>query len=145
MQTIIDFAGGSIEKALSFSTDLNFMSAYSACLDALNNMKDSKTMLKFSVALSQDKKIFECALDIFEALFRDMLMSRFGKSNLIKNKNLLNQISALAMQYDADAIDKVIKRIYFIKKQLSFNCNYVLLVDNLLLYILEVKFLCNKK
>ena len=72
-------------------------------------------------------------------------MVRFSKQNLVKNKNLLQEISELSMQYDADAIDKIIKRLYLIKQQLSFNCNYVLLVDNLLLYILEVKFLCNKK
>ena len=145
VQTIIDFASGSIEKAINFSSDLSFMSAYNACFDTLKNMKDSKTMLKYSYALSQDKKVFECALDIFEALFRDMLMCRFGKANLIKNKALVQDINALAIQFDADAIDKIIKRIYLIKKQLSFNCNFVLLVDNLLLYILEVKFLCNKR
>ena len=145
MATILDFADGSLEKALEFNGDSAFMTAFNACLDALKNMKDSKTMLKFSIPFTQDKKVFECAIDIFETVFRDMLMVRFSKQNLVKNKNLLADISALSMQYDADAIDKIIKRLYLIKQQLSFNCNYVLLVDNLLLYILEVKFLCNKK
>jgi len=145
LNTILDFSAGNIEKALNFNNDSCFMTAFNACLDALLNMKDSKTMLKFSTPFSNDKKVFECALDIFEIMFRDMLMARFSKFNLVKNKNLISQISALAMQFDADAIDKIIKRLYLIKQQLLFNCNYVLLVDNLLLYILEVKFLCNKK
>ncbi|MBQ3048062.1 MAG: hypothetical protein IJD48_03510 [Clostridia bacterium] len=144
-KTILDFAGGSLEKALSFNDDSCFILAFDACMDALINMKDSKTMLKYSVPFSKDRKIFECALDIFEILFRDMLMIRFSKQNLVKNKNLISQISALALSFDADAIDKIIKRLYFIKQQMLFNCNYVFLVDNLLLYILEVKFLCNKK
>ena len=56
----------------------------------------------------------------------------------------LNTLENLAKDYNADGVDKIIKRIYTISKQLEANCNPTYLLDNLLLYILEVKYLCKK-
>lgn len=142
--TILDFSQGSIEKALNFCSSNEFLQVYNNCLQTLVEMKDSKTLLAYSTKFSKEKQTFETALDIFELLFRDILMLRLGHEELVKNKNILDKLALLAGDYDSDALDKIIKKIYFIKKQLSFNCNYILLIDNLLLYILEVKFLCKK-
>ena len=144
LSTILDFSQGSIEKALSFCASDEFLKIYNSCIQTLIEMKDSKTLIAYSTKFSKDKQTFETALDIFELLFRDVLMLRLGQEDLVKNKNILDKLAELSSDFDSDAVDKIIKRIYFIKKQLSFNCNYVLLIDNLLLYILEVKFLCKK-
>ena len=108
-------------------------------------MRDSKQLIKYSTMLSVSKQVFEMSLEIFESVFRDILMIRLNKLNLIKNNNIYEKLLQIASSLTADAIDLIIKKIYAIKKQLEFNCNYVLLVDNFLLYYLEVKFLCNKK
>lgn len=141
---ILDFSQGSIEKALNFCSSQEFLQVYKNCLLTLLEMKDSKTLLAYSTKFSKDKQTFETALDVFELVFRDILMLRLGQESLVKNKTILDKLAILANDFDCDALDKIIKKIYFIKKQLSFNCNYVLLIDNLLLYILEVKFLCKK-
>ena len=81
-------------------------------------------------------------LEIFESLFRDLLMIRLDRENLVTNKNILNILTKLAPEYSGDAIDLIIKKLYLIKQELNFNVNPTTLIDNLLLYILEVKHLC---
>ena len=127
LATVLDFAQGSIEKALDFCSSDNFLKTYNDCVQTLLEMKDSKTLLLYSTKFNKDKQIFEDCLDIFELLFRDILMIRLGQESLIKNKNIFEKLAIIANDFDSDAIDKIIKKIYFIKKQLTFNCNYIFL------------------
>lgn len=145
IQTIVDLSGGSLTRALNYANNEDFIATFKNCIKTLTEMRDSKQLIKYSTSLSKTKQSFEMALEIFESIFRDVLMVRLNKPNLIKNNNIYDKLVLIAGALNADAIDLIIKKIYAIKKQLEFNCNYVLLVDNLLLYILEVKFLCNKK
>ncbi len=144
IERIVDMAQGSLEKAISYSNDKVFLKVFDDCIDVLNNLKNSSQLLNFSSKFST-KESFETALVVFESMFRDLLMFRLNKRDLIRNKNIVNYIEVWAEEYDSDCIDKIIKKLYFIKEQLEFNCNYVLLVDSLFLYILEVKFLCKRK
>ena len=107
-------------------------------------MKSSTELLKFSCLLSKNKEEFELSLKILENFFRDLLLIRLNKKDLVLNSFIIKNLDNISIDYNCDGIDKIIKKIYYIKKQLEFNCNYVLLCDNLLLYILEVKFLCKK-
>ncbi len=142
---ILNIADGNLEKAENYSSNPDFLQISKEVVDTLSNLKDSKQLLKYSTKFNKSKKSFEYALEIFECIFRDVLLVRVGKESLLKNSFLLPQIKLYANALTADASYKLIKKINEIKKQLEFNCNYVLLVDNFLLYYLEVKFLCNKK
>ena len=144
-ESIFDIAQGSLTKVLNYANNNDFADTFSSCIKCLTEMRDSKQLIKYSAMISKSKQEFEMALEIFESIFRHVLMLRLNKPNLVKNNNIYDNLLTVAHMLDSDAVDLIIKRIYFIKKQLEFNCNYILLVDNLLLYILEVKFLCNKK
>lgn len=144
-ESIFDLSSGFLTKVLNYSQNESFISTFSSCLKTLIDMRDSKQLIKYSSMLGKTKQVFEISLEIFESIFRDVLMIRLNKPNLIKNNNIYDKLLIIAQTVNGDAADLIIKKIYAIKKQLEFNCNYVLLVDNLLLYILEVKFLCNKK
>ncbi|MBR1985186.1 MAG: hypothetical protein IKA31_05525 [Clostridia bacterium] len=144
-KNILDVSQGSLTKVLNYSNNENFNQAFVGCLKSLTEMRDSKQLIKYSSLIGKSKQVFEIALEIFESIFRDCLMIRLNKQNLVINNNIVDKLLLISQTLDADSLDLIIKKIYAIKKQLEFNCNYVLLVDNLLLYILEVKFLCNKK
>lgn len=140
--SVIDLATGDLTKALNFSKDTYFVETYKACLDTLKNMKDSKMVLKFSTKLVSKKGEIGTVLTIFESFYRDMLMLRLGQNSLVKNQNIVSDLKTISLDYDADAIDKIIKKLYEVKRAVDFNCNESYLIDNLLLYILEVKYLC---
>lgn len=144
-ETILDIAQGSLTKVLNYANNNEFSLTFSSCIKCLTEMRDSRQLIKYSTMISGSKQTFEMSLEIFESIFRDVLMLRLNKPNLVKNNNIYDKLVLIAQTLDSDGVDLIIKKIYSIKKQLEFNCNYILLVDNLLLYILEVKFLCNKK
>lgn len=145
IEAVIDICQGSLTKAMNYIENEDFSKIYKSCLNTLSNMQDSRKLIKYANLFNSNKKHFEIALEIFESIFRDVLMLRLKKSELVENKNIINELINIAQLLDADAVDLLIKKIYSIKKQIEFNCNYVLLIDNFLLYYLEVKYLCNKK
>ena len=144
IKKIICSSNGNLTTAANYLKNPIFLKVYDNCFYMLKMMKSSTELLKFSCLLTKDKEDFELALKILENIYRDLLLVRLDKEILISNTFKLEELKNIALDYDCDAIDKIIKKIYQIKKQMEFNCNYILLCDNLLLYILEVKFLCKK-
>lgn len=145
LQTIINLADGNLTRVVNYSLNPEFLQTYKDTLFTLSNLKDSKQLLMYSIKFNKSKKTFEYFLEILETIFHDCLLIRLNKQNLVNNSQSLTELKTYSEMLDADSLYKLIKKIYEIKKQLEFNCNFVLLVDNFLLYYLEVKFLCNKK
>ena len=141
---IVALSSGNLTKAITYKQDKNFWNLYNSCLNTLIEMKDSKSLIKYSSNLSLQKENMETILEIFESFFRDLLLIRLKQNYLVKNKNILDKLLTISNEYNCDSIDLIIKKIYEIKKKLDFNCNATFLLDNFLLYVLEVKFLCNK-
>lgn len=142
--TILSLSGGNLTKAISHAGDEDFASMYKAVLSCIVDMKSSQELIKYSYNLSVFKGQTATILEIFESFYRDMLLLLLDKEELARNKKLLPELKKVLPSYNGDSIDLIIKRIYEVKKQLDFNCNSSLLLDNFLLYILEVKFLCSK-
>lgn len=143
-KVILDLSSGSLTKALEYLNNEEFFSEYNKVFDTLLEMKDSRQLLKYAMYFNKNKNAFLIALEIFENIFRDVLVIRLNKTSLVTNKNFLDKLKEISLFLTADALDQLIKKIYEIRKKLEFNCNFVLLVDNFLLYYLEVKFLCKK-
>jgi len=141
----LNIAQGNLTKLLNYSSNSMFITTYNNVFKTLLELKDSKKLIKYSCLFNATKTTFEMSLEIFESVFRDIILLRLNKQNLVKNTANLTQLIDVSKDFNCDMADLIIKKIYAIKKQLTFNCNYVLLVDNFLLYVLEVKFLCNKK
>jgi DNA polymerase III subunit delta' len=144
VENIIHIAQGNLSKALDYAKDENFQSVFENCLDTLKNMQNSTQLIAFTTKLSANKDDFLVVLNIFESIFRDILLIRLGKMELLQNKNLLGDITQLAQSFDSDCVDKIVRKLCETKKQMEFNCNQTVLIDELLLYILEVKYYATK-
>lgn len=143
-ENIVHIAQGNLTKALEYSKDQNFQNIFATCLDTLKNMKNSTQLISYTTRLSANKEEFAIVLNIFESLFRDIMLFRFGRQDLLQNKNLIDDIIVLAQDFDCDCVDKIIRKLSETKKQMEFNCNQTVLMDELLLYILEVKYYATK-
>lgn len=135
---------GNLTKAINYYNDSNFGEIYNACLKTLIQMKDSRSLVKFSSMLSKKREDINLVLEIFESFFRDILLTRLNKENLVKNKIALASLILIKDEYTSSCLDKILRKINEVREHLNFNCNAVFLIDNLLLYILEVKFLCKE-
>lgn len=144
IENVVHIAQGNLSKAISYAKDGNFQNVFASCMDTLKNMKNSTQLIAYSTKLSANKDDFPVVLNIFESIFRDILMLRLGKVELLQNKNLTKDIAELAQNFDSDCVDKIVRKLCETKKQMEFNCNQTVLMDELLLYILEVKYYATK-
>ena len=144
IENVVHIAQGNLSKALDYAKDENFQILFANCFDTLKNMKNSTQLIAYTTKLFANKDDFSVVLNIFESIFRDVLLVRLGKAELMQNKNLLGDINVLAQDFDCDSVDKIIKKLCETKKQMEFNCNQTVLMDELLLYILEVKYYATK-
>lgn len=144
LRSAIEFAGGSLQKAEMFLKENAFAEIFKNCLSVLMNLSDSRYLLKFSFVFQPVADNLSLILEVFEGLFRDILLFRLNKESLIKNRLHIDEILSVSQDYTADGAGKILKKIYETKQRAASNCSPQALLDSLLLHILEVKYLCKK-
>ena len=137
---IAKLCGGNLQRAIDF-VSVGYMQNYNLVLDTLVNLKGSGTMLLQAGRLNEKKEQIETLLEIFETVLREVLLLRLNKKELMLEDD--PRISEIAGEITAPMVDLIIRRLYLLKRQLSLNCSTVGVIDNLLLYILEVKHTCS--
>ena len=110
---------------------------YEFVLDLMKNMKTSKNVVKYSNKFAQ-KNMFLNHLTALQNLFEEMLFAKVSKCEEM-------EINFLASDYTIEAISEIIGLIMLAKRQFEANVSTNLIADNLLLKILEVKYLWNIK
>ena len=133
---------GYFGKTLEIINNNEFLKNYENMQKILINLKNSSQIPAFSGYFSENKLIFENDLYILSDFFRDLLMLKVNKQNLIKNKNLINVFETVQDEYSELALVQIIKNLNYVKQKLESNVNLTVLADGMLLEILEVKFLC---
>jgi len=144
LENAVEIAQGSLQKANFFLKDEVFADIFKNCLNTILEMKDSRYLLKYSSKLRGQKDNLGLVLEVFESLYRDIMLIKLDKESLMKNKLHLKELLSICEEYDCDSVDKIIRKIFEIKKEKESNCNADMLIDSLLLYILEVKYLCRR-
>lgn len=138
-QIIAEVCQGNITQAFNNLEDSDYFKYCDSILWVLKRLKSSAEVLPLCAKIAEYKKDISQVLEIFETFFQDILKIRLGKENLIVNKSKKDDLLELSEKFSPTAIDLIIKRIYLNKKQLKANCNPISVIDNLLMYILEVK------
>lgn len=141
--SIVELSDGSLTTALSLLTNNEAIAINDCVFNVLTHIDSSSTVIAYSSSLLQYKNSFKDVLEVMEQYHKDLLMILMLKDNLVTNKSKLKALKELAQSYSPTAIDLIIKKIYYIKKQLKSNCSVTSLSDNLLLSILEVKKKCS--
>lgn len=136
---LLGFSDGYLGKTLALLDDKNFIGSYDYVLDTLKNMQSSKDIIKFSSALA-DKNTFILKLGIFERVFRNMLLIKSGKKELLSEIEVLN-IQDIENEFSFFAILKILEKLISAKTYFDANVALNAVCDNLLLGILEVKYL----
>lgn len=138
-EVVLSFSNGFLGQALSLLENKNFISSYDFVLDTIKNMQSSKDLIKFSPTLA-DKNTFVLKLEIFERVFRNILVFKTGKKNLLDEIEVLN-IQNIEKEFSVNAIIKILNKIIEAKTYFEANVNLNSICDELLLGILEVKYL----
>lgn len=132
---------GFLGKTLNIAQNEEYLNLYHNIKNLIINFKNSTQIPVFSKFLNENNAIFENSLYLLNDFFRDLLMINLNQTSLIKNENLTLELKNIAKEYSIIAIIKILKSLSEYKKRLNSNVNLSILADNLLLEILEVKFL----
>lgn len=140
--SLSSISGGSIAIATRLANKGDAGKIVDLAIDTLSKLRSSSDVLKYSSQILALKKDFSFFLDTLVAIIRDISVS--SNTQLINFKNRQNEIVALGNIYSSEALDKIIHKLMEIYNKLDFNCNITGVVDQMLLDILEVRFLCQK-
>ena len=133
---------GYLGKTLSIMENPEFVDNYKNMLNVLKNLKKSEQIPHFNGYFSKNKQEFENSLVLICDFYRDILMIKLNCEQFVKNTNLLTDFKTIVAEYSEAALVTIIKNLNEVKQKMESNVNLVTLTDNMLLKILEVKYLC---
>lgn len=137
-EVLLSFCGGYLGKAISLMEQQNFLQQFEFVLDMLKNMQNSKDIVKYSVQMA-DKNTFLLKLEIMQHIFRNLLLMGQNIALVESAEQLL--LAGLEKQFSLQAILQIQQKILLAKAYFDSNVNLNTVCDNLLLGILEIKYL----
>ena len=141
-ESIVKVAGGNISTALKLSGGTDTENIIDLVFRTLINLKTSADVIRFSSQITALKKDFVYFLDTMIMVLRDVAVS--SQMELVSLQDREQELRKLSAMYSSLAIEKIVTKLNEIYIKLDFNCNLNGMVDQMLLDILEVRFLCQK-
>ncbi len=131
---------GYLGRAEKLSNMPNLKELFEIVFSSVTKLKTSKQLLSFSKSLIDNSKDADFIFQTLSLIFEDLLFLKGGRE--IRLKMYEEELKNIKNEYSIKAITMIERQIDKAVKELSFNCNFTLVLENLLLNILEVKYLC---
>lgn len=125
---------------LENSADLKEISNFA--VSVLTGLKSSKDVLRFSNKFVELKDSFKLILEIMSICIEDMIKLKCESENICKLRPYLNDLKDVEAEFSVEALCEVSKLILRFREKLEFNANFAVSIDNFLMKMLEVKYLC---
>ena len=133
---------GQIGRALELKNMEDLDDIVNLSFSILKDMKSSKQVLQYSNKIFAFKKDLNLIFEIVSLLLEDLLFFKADKILYMRFKDNIKDFEGILQDYTIKAICEIRKLIDRANKELSFNGNPTLIVENLLMNILEVKYIC---
>ena len=135
-------SGGYAGRALELSRKKNLTELVDFAVSFVSEMKNSAQVLRFSKQFSEFESDLEFVLKVYSICLEDMIKIKSEKEEICVLKQYLPILKAVENEFSVQAICEINNLIMHFIEKLHFNANLLVSVDNLLLKILEVKYLC---
>ena len=129
-------------KAIDLLENDKLHSLFESVISVVTRMKSSKNVLSFAKDLSLYKENFSLIIEMLSLIFEDILLIKAGKSSFARFKSKFSLLQAVECEYTVEAINEIRKLLNFTTKEMQYGCNFAVVIENLLLNILEVKYIC---
>ncbi|MBP3431932.1 MAG: hypothetical protein J6K39_03675 [Clostridia bacterium] len=134
--------GGYLGKTLELAGKDDLKSIANLAVDIFCEMKSSKDVIKYSKKVLEEKENLDLILQILSLAIEDMLKLKCESENLCKLKPYLSDLQEVEPEFSVQALCEITKVISSLREKIEFNANLTVAIDNFLLKILEVKYLC---
>ena len=133
---------GYLGKAEELSKNSNLEDIVDFAVKLVCELKNSTQVLKFSKDLQDKKGDMQLVLKIYLTCLEDLIKIKSEKDEIATMKTYLPMLKSVESEFSVHAICEIHDLICHFMEKLQFNANISVAVDNLLLKILEVKYLC---
>ena len=133
---------GYIGRTLFLSRYAGLKEASDFAVSVLTELKSSKDVLKFSKTFVEKKDDLKLILEIVSVCIEDMIKLKCESEALCKLKPYLNELKDVEAEFSVEALCEISKLVLRFREKLEFNANFAVSIDNFLMKMLEVKYLC---
>ena len=141
-QLISCLCDGYVGRAEKLSQIKELPKIFESAISVLTKLKSTKEVLAYSSELLKYKEQFDLIIEILSLAIEDLLAIKQDKGNLIKLSIAKSELESIADQYSLKLISQLQNVLNKAVKEKLYNVNITLIIENLLINILEVKFLC---
>ena len=139
---VLELAKNNLGKAIELSTNKNLEEVFELAFSILKDMKTSKQVVIYASKVLAKKDSFDLLLSILVTLLEDILAKLCKKDELVLLKSRDEALTSVVKDYTVKSVCEIEKLIRKVNEERTYNVNLTNVVDNLLLGILEVKYLC---
>lgn len=139
---ITAISDGHLGRAIELAKNNEINQIFELALSIVTKMKSSKMVLSFSNKINNFKDDLTLLIEIFCMILEDMLFIKTVRYDYLKFKEYRKDLEEVIDEYSVKAICEIQNNVNKALKEISYNGNIVLIIENLLLNILEVKYIC---
>jgi len=134
--------GGYIGKTLALEKNRDLSSIANFAVSLFTELKNSKQVLAFSKRMLEEKNNLNLILEVLSLCIEDIIKLKCESEALCKLKSFQEELKDVEPEFSVEALCEITSLISRFREKLEFNANLTVAVDNFLLKMLEVKFLC---
>ena len=138
----VTLSDGYIGQAVELSKKKNLVDIVDFAVSLVSEMKNSSQVLRFSKKFAEFENDLELVLKVFSMCLEDMLKIKSEKVELCKFKEYFPILNSVENEFSVMAICEIDNLILHFMEKMRFNANMLVSIDNFLLKILEVKYIC---
>lgn len=134
--------GGYVGRTVALSKNEDLKKIVEFAVSLFTELKTSKQVIKFSKTFLELKDNLNLILEVMSFCIEDIIKIKCESENLCKLKPYKDDLKDVEPEFSVEALCEISKLISSLREKVEFNANLTVAVDNFLLKILEVKYLC---
>lgn len=141
-EIVLAVSEGNIGKAQKLARMKSFKNLCDDAVSILTKLKNSKQVLSFSKTLQTHKESYDLILEVIAKAIEDLVKIKSGKKDLVLLQAYLEELTSVSGEYSVRSLCEIARLLDHTMQEKLANVNMLLALENLLMNILEVKYLC---
>ncbi len=142
LEDVVMSSEGNLSLAVKLYQDNDYQAMKNICLSILTKMGHSSEVIVYSYQLLQYKDRIQECLNMLEQIISDIAKYQHGALDQLQYVVDTKSFANMPFRYSDQAIATIVAKINESKKMIQSNCVLQGVIDELLLSILEVRYLC---
>lgn len=133
---------GYLGKTVELAKKENLREIVNFGVELFTKLKSSKQVLSFSKVFLGFKDDVDLVLEVMSLVIEEILKIKCESESLCKLEMFKSDLKDVEPEFSVETLCEISKLILHLREKIEFNANLTVAIDNFLLKILEVKYIC---